>query len=246
MIALILGVIIYLIGFNFYLAHFREQVRETDVNAAQQTVSYATNLIRDKVISAGGGLPMSTSGIVGNSGNHLLCAYNNPTNNFASFDAVNNHAKKDGRLPVDTIDIFDGASYVYVVGNGDTLLKITQIHVQNKWIKVDPKIDEDVFAPQYLYPVMMQCIYLDADSLKMDTTQTPSPSGVPLAIHIDTLQVSFDCSRNGNGTFTNSVNSGQIISRVKVYVVARGRQTASGVVVSRRLETTIGIRRGRI
>ncbi len=236
-------------GFMLYRSQTSMHLRQNDVNEAQLTVDYVVNNLRTMVVSAGGGLPQGASGLRKCVSGRGVSTYVNRDDRSATVVDELNLNPNDGVLPVNDITPFDGTGFIMVSHNEDCLLgEMQSVDVAAKTITLkDPSLETKLTGANFVYPVEYCSLYVDTmGSLRKTILAEGSTlKNIPLAVNIDSLDVSFDVSADGNGGFTRNITDSSKVSRVKVYVRVKGSHALAGA-TKRSFETIVGVRRGRL
>jgi hypothetical protein len=249
MLAGTVGMLVVGSGFMLYRSQTKMHLRQGDVTEAQLTVDYVANTLRTMVVSAGGGLPQGASGLRKCANGRGLSTYVNRGDLSATVVDETNLDLNDGVLPVSDISLFDGAGFVMVSHNEDCLLgEMQSVNAAAKTVTLkDASVESRLAGADFVYPVEYCSLYVDTlGSLRKTLlAEGASQQNIPLALNIDSLDVSFDLSADGNGGFTRSLADSNKVSRVKVYVRVSGAHALAGK-SKRAFETIIGVRRGRL
>ncbi len=244
-----LGMMILISGFMLYRSQTKMQLKQSDVNEAQLTIDYVTNAVRTMVVSAGGGLPQFSTGIRKPASGNSFVTYVNRSN-LASYvvDSLNTSAT-DGIIPISDATPFVNMGYAVITHDEMyALCEIDTAKVGDKTIKIkNPAAESALGGVDFAYPVEYCSLYVDTahNLIKTNSGQEAGNLKIPLATQIDSLNISYDISADGNGTFTTAINDTTKISRVKLFIKVKGAHTLVGS-TSRSYETIIGIRRGRL
>ncbi|MBD3355569.1 MAG: prepilin-type N-terminal cleavage/methylation domain-containing protein [Chitinivibrionales bacterium] len=244
--AVAVGAIIISAAYGLFVNAFKQNIQQRSVREVQQTVEFVTSRIRAHVLSAAGGLPEDVAGIFPDSTGNGITLFKSIDGIGAEvLDALNNDTT-DGVLPVDpaTVGAFDGVAYVWVEGGVDSVAKVNAVDTTGKTVTVDSLFD--IAGATKLFPLTIHRIFLHADSLLVSNEWSPGQNGDLLALGVDEFNVSYDTTAAGNATsFSKSFPWGLKPSRVRVEVTA-GDSVSGDRYIERALNTTIGIRRGRI
>ena len=243
------GMLVVGSGFMLYRSQTSMSLRQNDVNEAQLTVDYVVNMMRTTIVSAGGGLPQGASGLRKCANGRGISTYVNRLDQSAIVNDDLNANVTDGILPVSDITPFDGSGYIMVSHNEDCLLgEMRSVSIPGKTITLkDTTIESRLAGADFVYPVEYCSLYVDTGGALRRTIlgENSTYQNIPLAVNIDSLDVSFDVSPDGNGGFSRAITDSSKVSRVKVYVRIKGAHTLAGS-TKRSFETIIGVRRGRL
>ncbi|MDB5048296.1 MAG: hypothetical protein JWO30_1367 [Fibrobacteres bacterium] len=244
-----IGMLVVGSGFMLYRSQTSMHLRQNDVNEAQLTVDYVVNMMRTTVVSAGGGLPQGASGLRKCAAGRGVATYVNRDDLSSIVVDDLNLSLTDGVLPVNDITPFDGAGYIMVSHNEDCLLgEMQSVNTAAKTITLkDPTIESKLAGADFVYPVEYCSLFVDTMGSLRKTilAEGSTMKNIPLAVNIDSLDVSFDVSLEGNGSFIRNITDSSKVSRVRVYVRVKGAHTLVGA-MKRNFETIIGVRRGRL
>jgi Prokaryotic N-terminal methylation motif len=249
MLAGTVGMLVVGSGFMLYRSQTSMHLRQGDVTEAQLTVDYVVNTLRTMVVSAGGGLPQGASGLRKSASGRGLSTYVNRGDLSTTVVDELNLDLNDGVLPVSDVSLFDGSGFVMVSHNEDCLLgEMQSVNVAAKTLTLkDPSLETKLAGADFVYPVEYCSLYVDTlGSLrKTILAEGAAQQNIPLAVNIDSLDVSFDVSADGNGGFTRAITDSSKVSRVKVFVRVKGAHVLAGK-SKRSFETIVGVRRGRL
>lgn len=243
LIATVVGGMIIAAGYSLYINYVRQQITQGNTEIANRTANFLINYLRNEIVSAGGGLPETTTGLIG-----TVTPYKsikilvNRKMAAANVDVSANSNLHDNQIPLDTVDIFTGCEYVYVSGTSSGIQKLMNINYNTKTIKI--RNSEISLVPTTVYPIEFNHIFLHNDTLKINREIDDSFAiGEPLAIGVSQFSIKYDI--NGSGTYLDTVNSSTLVRRVKIEIEAVHQQ-GNVPETKRKLETIIGIRRGQI
>jgi hypothetical protein len=243
------GMLVVGSGFMLYRSQTKMHLRQNDVNEAQLTVDYVVNTVRTAVVSAGGGLPQGANGLRKCAGGRGLSSYVNREDKSAIVVDELNLDTTDGIFPVTDITPFDGSGYVMISRNEECLLaEMLSVNVPEKKVRLkNAALEAKMVGADFMYPVEYCSLYVDAaGSLRKTILAEGSAwNNIPLAINIDSLDIGYDLSADGNGSFSRNVADSNKISRVKIYVRVKGSHKLAGS-TKRSFETIVGVRRGRL
>ena len=256
-----LGLLLASSGFMLYRSQAKMSLKQSDVNEAQLTVDYLMNTVRTMAVSAGGGLPQMANGIRKQATGKGMITYVNPKTLYqissgfttASLSTLVSQSLNtnitDGSIPVTDITMFDSVAFVYLSRNDKgALAKVSSIDVSGKKVVLGtPSIESGLGGVDFVYPVQYCSLYVDSAKY-LRRTYVGKSSGyaqVPLALNIDSLNITYDVSSDGTGSFTNNVTDSSDVSRVKIFVRVKGGHKGSSQ-IGRNYETIVGIRRGRL
>jgi hypothetical protein len=236
-------------GFMLYRSQTSMHLRQIDINEAQLTLDYVANVMRTTIVSAGGGLPQGVSGLRKNGNGRGLTTYVNREDLSSTVADELNLDPADGILPVNDITPFDGTGYVMVSRNEDCRLGVMEsVNTAAKTVKLkDPSIESALGGADFIYPVEYCSLYVDTTGALRKTllAEGVAQKDIPLALNIDSMDVSFDQSPDGNGAFTRNITDSSKVSRVKVYVRVKAAHAFTST-PKRSFETIVGVRRGRL
>ncbi|HKP96568.1 MAG TPA: hypothetical protein VJ385_12490 [Fibrobacteria bacterium] len=243
------GMLVVGSGFMLYRSQTGMHLRQNDVNEAQLTVDYVANLMRTTIVSAGGGLPQGASGLRKCAAGRGVATYVNRDDLSSVVVDELNLDPADGVLPVADVTPFDGTGFVMLSHNEDCLLGEMQgVNPGAKTITLkDPTVEAKLAGADFVYPVEYCSLFVDTGGALRRTilAEGSAMKDIPLAVNIDSLDVSFDVSPEGNGGFTRNITDSSRVSRVKVYVRVKGSHALAGA-TKRSFETIVGVRRGRL
>ncbi len=246
-LAATIGLIVLTSGFFLYKSQTSMSLKQEDTNTSLMTIDYVVDMVRTMVISAGGGLPQMVNGLRSQGDGTGLVAYFNPNDLYTAVTSANTDTT-DGVIPVAQASIFDSAGYVLLT-NGDAfaLSAISSLDTAAKTLTVPAAVETALGKADFAYPVVYDSLYVDGSRYLRQTqvNQGTDNANVPLAFDIDSLNLSYDVSANGDGTFSDSINDSSKVSRVKVFIRVKAEHTAAGS-ATRQYETIVGIRRGRL
>ena len=244
-----MGLMILISGFMLYRSQTNMQLRQSDVNESQLTVDFVVNAVRTMVVSAGGGLPQMTTGLRKAASGKGLVSYVNRNNIACAVPDSMNTDTADGIIPVSDAAPMVGAGYAFVTFNeAYALAEIDTVNVATKTVKLkDANKEKNLGGVDFVYPVEYCSLYVDTakNLIKTNGGKAAGNTKIPLAMQIDSLNISFDFSTDGNGSFSTALTDTTKVSRVKLFVRVKGAHTLAGG-TSRSYETIIGIRRGRL
>jgi hypothetical protein len=236
-------------GFMLYRSQTSMHLRQTDINEAQLTLDYVANAMRTTIVSAGGGLPQGVSGLRKCANGRGLATYVNRDDLSSTVPGELNLDPTDGILPVADITPFDGTGYVLVSRNEECRLGMMEsVNADAKTVKLkDPSIESGLGGADFIYPVEYCSLYVDTAGALRRTllAEGAAQKDIPLALNIDSLDISFDLSPEGNGGFTRDISDSSKVSRVKVFVRVKAAHAFAGS-PKRSFETIVGVRRGRL
>jgi hypothetical protein len=237
------------LGFMLYRSQTKMNLRQSDAAEAQLTIDYLVNSMRTMVVSAGGGLPQMANGIRKHATGKGITTYVNSleASSAVVLDSVSDTT--DGVIQVVDIAPFTEAAFVLLTRNEEiALARVASVDVPGEKIHLaDPSQEDRLGGGAFAYPVEYCSLFVDVDSTlrKSMVGKSESHTRVPLAVNVDSIDVSYDLSPAGNGTFTNAVTDSSKISRVKLFVRVSGEHRLAGT-TKRSYETIIGVRRGRL
>jgi len=244
-----MGLAVLTTGFALYRYQTRTQITQSDSTDAQMTIDYIVSSVRTLAVSAGGGLPQAANGLRHQKNAKGLTVYYNPEDASTTVDQALNTNLTDGVLPVTDITLFMEAGYVLVMNDTATALSaIGSVDWANDKITLaTPSIEANLGQIDLVYPVYYCSLYVDGTGnlRKSFLGQGASLKRIPLAQNIDSLNISYDVSSEGNGAFITTLTDANKISRVKIFVRIRPSHAIAGS-RNRTFETIIGIRRGRL
>ncbi|GEM_PF-3697925 len=244
-----IGMLVVGSGFMLYRSQTTMHLRQNDVNEAQLTVDYVVNMVRTIVVSAGGGLPQGANGLRKCAGGRGVSSYVNREDLSAMVVDDLNTDSTDGIFPVTDITPFDGSGFVMISRNEECMLaEMQSVDIPGKKVRIkDASIETKLAGADFVYPVEYCSLYVDTVGNLRKTILAEGSiwNNIPLAVNIDSLDISYDLSADGNGTFTRNVADSCKVSRVKLYVRVKGAHTLVGS-NKRSFETIVGVRRGRL
>lgn len=248
-LAATMGLIILVSGFMLYRSQTKMQLRQGDVNEAQLTVDFVQNAVRTMVVSAGGGLPQMATGLRKAANGKGLVTYVNSKNSACTVPDSINTDTADGIIPVTDPTPLVGSGYAFVTHNEEySLAEIDTVNVSAKTVKLkDASLEKNLGGVDFVYPVEYCSLYVDTakNLMKTNLGKAAGYKKIPLAMQIDSLNVSYDVSPDGNGSFSLALTDTTKVSRVKLYLRVKGAHALAGT-TARTYETIIGIRRGRL
>jgi hypothetical protein len=128
------------------------------------------------------------------------------------------------------------------------LAEMESVDVAGKKVRLkNAALEAKMVGADFIYPVEYCSLYVDTTGALRKTilAEGTSWTNIPLAVNIDSLDISYDLSADGNGTFTRNIADSSKVSRVKLYVRVKGAHTLVGS-TKRSFETIVGVRRGRL
>ncbi|MEO6095193.1 MAG: hypothetical protein ABIW76_05800 [Fibrobacteria bacterium] len=244
-----IGMLVAGSGFMLYRSQTTMHLRQNDVNEAQLTVDYVANIVRTLVVSAGGGLPQGANGLRKCASGRGVSSYVNREDLSAMVVDELNTDLTDGVFPVSDITPFDGSGFVMISRNEECMLaEMLSVDVAAKQVRLkNAALEATLAGADFIYPVEYCSLYVDtAGALRKTIVAEGSVwNNIPLAVNIDSLDISYDLSADGNGTFTRNVADSNKVSRVKLFVRVKGAHKLVGS-TRRNFETIVGVRRGRL